>query len=257
MASVQEEFILNEIRLAASGKQSRNAVFNNSLAASCVLFLAVGIALYNTTFSPVARSAAARKFKITVALDNEEVKKKTPRPVVKQQKPIDLTKDPKLNATKTVVVEKKETLREVYGLKKVYSVGLGAGGSGDGSDAIVSKLGNTLEKDPDTLKATEEEIKGAVTSVATVTSKPVIEVAVKPEYTEEMKRNRVQGVVSARILVDIDGAVKRIEVLNDLGFGTKEAVEKACKELKFKPAMEGDTPVSTWIVFKFRFVLQE
>jgi outer membrane biosynthesis protein TonB len=259
MPGLNQEYLLREITLSPGGRTSAEKVFSNTLIASMVMFLAFGTALYNTKFSPVSLSAAARKFKVTVALDNDEVKKIPPavKPVVKPQKPVDLTKDPKLNATKTVVVEKKETLREVYGLKKVYSVGRGAGGSSEESDAIVSKLGNTLEKDPDTLKATEEEIKGAVTSVATVTTKPVVLKAAKPEYTEEMKRNRVQGVVSARILVDIDGKVKRIEILNDLGFGTKEAVEKACKELEFKPAMEGDTPVATLIVFKFRFVLQE
>ncbi|MBL8029462.1 MAG: energy transducer TonB [Fibrobacteres bacterium] len=254
----EQEYILREIQLAAGGSTYKNRAFQNIFAVSCIIFISAGIALYNTKFSPVARAAAARKISITVALENEQKKKvpAPPKPVVKQ-KPVDLTKDPKLNATKTVVVEKKEQLREVYGLKKVYAVGLGAGGSGDGSDAIVSKLGNTLEKDPDTIKATEQELKGPVTSVATVTTKPVIEKAVKPEYTDEMKQNRVQGVVSARILIDIDGAVKRVEILNDLGFGTKEAVEKACQELRFKPAMEGDKPVATWIVFKFRFVLQE
>ncbi len=253
-----KEYLFEEIQLAAGGRVYKIRTFGNIIAVSFFIFISVGIALYNTSFSPIARSSAARRVSITVSLESEQKQKVPipPKPIVKQE-PIDLTKDPKLNATKTVVVEKKETLREVYGLKKVYSVGLGASGSGEESDAIVSKLGNTLEKEPDTLKATDEEIKGAVTSVATVTTKPVLERAVKPDYTDEMKQNRVQGVISARILVDIDGEVKRVEVLNDLGFGTKEAVEKACKKLKFKPAMEGDTPVSTWIVFKFRFVLQE
>lgn len=191
--------------------------------------------------------------------------KKIP-PINKEQtitKAIDLTdKNIVLAQKENNVVEKTTTtttpVKQVYGLRRVFSVGLGSGGTSTTfSDVIIGKKGNTINKDFDTLKASEKELKGEIASVTVVTSKPVIISAEKPEYTDIMKENRVTGVVSVRILVDVDGLVKQVVVLNDLGFGTKEAVEKASRLLKFKPAMEGDKAVATWIVFKFRFVLQE
>ncbi len=246
-------FYLQELALVSPRTSAIR--FRAMLLASCGILLLLGFQLARVPFSTERPIDQARKLKMAITFEAEK-KKAESMPMVKK-KALDLTQAPELKADRNTVVKKvnRETVRSVYGLRRVLATGLGVGGSG--SEAIVSKLGNTLDKPTDTLTATEAEIKGEVASVSTVTTKPVPLETFKPEYTDEMKRNRVKGVISARVLVDIDGKVKRVEVLNDLGFGTREAAETACFKLVFKPAMEGDEPVAVWIVFKFRFVLQE
>ncbi len=149
--------------------------------------------------------------------------------------------------------ETKQKVRQVYGLRKVYSKGLGSGGSL--SDAVVGKLGNTIDKDYDTLVATPEDIKGQVVSVATVTSPPKFKKQSKPEYTKEMLENRVEGVIRIKALVDIDGKVKKTKLLNDLGFDSAAQALKATQDMEFDPARRGQEPVAVWIIIPIRFVM--
>ncbi len=179
-----------------------------------------------------------------------------------KEKPVDLTKKPILDQKKEEIVETlsspeqvKQPPRRVYGLKKVYSVGIGAAGSLE--DAIIGKQGNTLDTDIDTITATETDLKSAPVPITTVTSPPRIKLQVKPEYSKEMLQNRVEGVIRVKMLIDIDGKVKQVIVLDDLGFGSKEKVAEACFKMLFEPAKRGDQPVSVWISFKFRFEMLE
>jgi outer membrane biosynthesis protein TonB len=66
---------------------------------------------------------------------------------------------------------------------------------------------------------------------------------------------RIEGAIKAELLIDIDGTVKEARVLNDLGYGSKEAARKAFLQWTFEPAQKGDTPVAVWISFSIRFVL--
>jgi outer membrane biosynthesis protein TonB len=53
----------------------------------------------------------------------------------------------------------------------------------------------------------------------------------------------------------VDGKVKDVRILNDLGYGTKESAEKAFRQWLFEPAKKGDMPVAVWISFSIRFVM--
>lgn len=187
-----------------------------------------------------------------------ETEKKKEAPVVKEE-PVDLTEKPLMNQEKDQIVEeppeKKVTkkTRRVYGLKKVYSTGIGA--SGGAATAIIGKRGNTLDAAIDTVMATESDLQSPPVSITTVTTNPRLKTRVQPEYTKEMIENRVEGVVRVKVLVDIDGKVKRAIVLDDLGFGSKEKVSDACFKMTFEPARRGDEPVSVWIMMKIRFVM--
>lgn len=176
----------------------------------------------------------------------KKVVKKKPKP-----KPIDLTKKPKLKAKKDVIVKAPKKVRKVYGVDRVYSQGLGSGGSM--SNAVVAKVGNTINKEYDTLTATKADLKGEVVSQVTVTKAPSFKRRVKPSITPEMKKNNVEGVIKVKVLVDIDGRVKKALAKNNLGFGTKEAAIKACLAMEFFPAVRGKEPVAVWITIPIRF----
>ena len=186
--------------------------------------------------------------------------KPKPKPIVKpKRKPkpkkvYDLSEPVKLKAkvdVKEPVKQKKKKVRRVYGVKKVYSKGLGSGGSM--SNAVVGKVGNTVNKDFDTTVATKEDLLGQVVSAVTVTAAPKFKERVKAELTEEIRKSGVSGVVKVKVLVDIDGKVKKAIAKNDLGFGTKESAISACLKMEFHPAHRGEDVVAVWITIPVGF----
>jgi|GEM_PF-613091 len=186
----------------------------------------------------------------------KEEPKEPPKKAEVKEKPIDLTENPRLSQKEDDIEKQEErpqAQRRIYGLKRVYSRGIGAGGML--SDAVVGKLGNTINKEVDDLKATKDDIKGAVVSAATVTAAPRFRTRVKPEYTPEMLKNRVEGEIRVKVLVDIDGRVKKAVLLNDLGFGSGERAIEACYKMEFEPAMRGAEAVAVWIIIPIKFVL--
>jgi len=84
---------------------------------------------------------------------------------------------------------------------------------------VIGKIGNTLDKDVDTVTATKKDLAGPLVSITTVTSAPRLRKEVKPDYTKEMIAAKVEGVIRAELLVGGDGKVKEVKILNDIGYG--------------------------------------
>jgi TonB family protein len=76
-----------------------------------------------------------------------------------------------------------------------------------------------------------------------------------PNYTEEARRNKVQGVVVLRLLVDETGSVKNIRIVRGLPDGLNEKAIEAGYKLRFKPAMKDGKPVSYSTVVEMTFKL--
>jgi len=232
-----------------------------------VLSVFVGFGFYLKTIKIVPPSISERIEQVKTRFLIEEKKpvaiKEKPRlkPIEKKpvnEEPIDLTKNPVLKEKVDDIQEDravavKNPVKRVYGLRRVYSRGIGAGGSL--ADAVVGKLGNTLNKEVDTVTATKEEIKGQLVSTTTVTTAPSFIKKVKPEYTQEMLDNKIEGVIKVKVLVDIDGKVKKAIALDDLGYGSRDVAVKACFEMLFEPAKRVDEPVAVWIIIPIKFVL--
>jgi TonB family protein len=237
---------------------------------SLFVFACFGVYLYKNVPAPKSLEEKISQITTRFIMDEKpaevvrQVKEKKkivePKPKVEIPKePIDLTEKPVLNQPVNEIIEKTppteqeppKVVRRIYGLRKVYSTGLGSGGSA--TDAVIGKIGNTLNTEIDTFSATKEELKGSLVSVTTVTALPKIKRIVKPEYTKEMNENKIEGTIKVRVLVDIDGKVKKAIVLNDLGFGTKEKVLEACLKLEFDPASINDVPCAVWIIVPFTF----
>jgi protein TonB len=236
-----------------------------------ILTASIFFGLFLTTVKPVKQEIYSKiselktqfiiqeKKRITKKVEKKKPKKIIPQKIEKkktEEKPIDLTKKPELKKKEDDIkknVKKVKKVRRIYGLKKVYSKGIGTGGSL--SDAVIGKTGNTLNKDIDTITATEEELKGEVVSVTTITIQPKYKKRVKPEYSQEMLDNSVEGVVKVKVLVDIDGKVKKAIVLNDIGYGAAERARQACFKALFEPAKRDGVPVAVWIIIPIRFVI--
>ena len=229
---------------------------------SIIFFLGLGFYLKSMKLLPVIIDEVKVTRMKTQFVMAEKKKEAVKLPVIvpepEAKKPIDLTDKPLLNQKENATEkqdESKKIVERVYGLRKVYSIGIGAGGSAE--EAGIGKLGNTLNKEIDTLTATQEQLEGKVASVTTVTKMPVVKFQIKPEYTEEMKKNRIEGKMRAKILIGADGRVKQVELLNDLGFGSRESALASFKKMEFEPALQGDTPVAVWLTISVKFVLLE
>lgn len=79
--------------------------------------------------------------------------------------------------------------------------------------------------------------------------------APRPLYTEEARKARTQGVVLFEAVVDEEGNVIHVEVLQGLPFGLTDTATKAVKTWKYKPATKDGKPVSVYINLVVRFWL--
>ncbi len=80
-----------------------------------------------------------------------------------------------------------------------------------------------------------------------------------PEYPDEARRSNEQGTVLLRVLVDIDGSVKQVEIAHSSGFGILDdaARETVLRRWRFVPARASGVAVKSWIRVPIRFALTE
>ncbi|MEZ4655404.1 MAG: TonB family protein [Candidatus Eisenbacteria bacterium] len=142
--------------------------------------------------------------------------------------------------------------RPVYGVRTVLAHGIGAGSA---SGEIVSRRGNVLNGDVSSAAEDESEV-GSLVSISSVDAAPEPIHRVLPAYTDEMRRARASGVVTARLLIDRTGRVREVEILSDFGMGSAELARQAFEQFRFRPASRDGEPVSVRIVHKIRFEFQ-
>lgn len=86
-------------------------------------------------------------------------------------------------------------------------------------------------------------------------SSPKVISAVDPEFSDEARRQKYQGVVVLSLIVDAQGNPQRIRVIRPLGLGLDEKAVEAVRQYKFRPAMEGGRPVPVEIDIEVNFQL--
>jgi TonB family protein len=92
--------------------------------------------------------------------------------------------------------------------------------------------------------------------VAAGVSQPVIAMQVLPEYSDEARRNRVQGNAEAVVVVLGDGKVAGAEITKSLGYGLDEKAAAAVKQWQFRPALKDGNPVPVYLTVSFGFNLR-
>lgn len=80
-----------------------------------------------------------------------------------------------------------------------------------------------------------------------VDERPILLNQPRPLFTEEARKNKVQGVVRVRILVDTNGAVKEVILMRGLPDGLNEQAIRAAYQMRFRPAMKNGQPVPYWL----------
>jgi TonB family protein len=78
---------------------------------------------------------------------------------------------------------------------------------------------------------------------------------VEPEYSEEARKAKWQGVVRLRIEVWPDGRAHNIRVLRSLGLGLDEKAVQAVSQWMFRPGRKGGQDVRTFATVEVNFRL--
>jgi TonB family protein len=84
-------------------------------------------------------------------------------------------------------------------------------------------------------------------------SAPVLIYSVDPEFSDEARRAKYQGVCVVSMIVDAQGNPQNIQVARALGMGLDEKAIEAAKQYKFKPAYFHGHPVPVLINLEVNF----
>jgi TonB family protein len=92
--------------------------------------------------------------------------------------------------------------------------------------------------------ATEKPSDQQTPTPSTVNRRPTILYKENASYTDEARRNGVQGIVSLSVIFTADGTVTSIKVVRGLPDGLNERAIEAAKKIRFRPAIKDGKPVS-------------
>ncbi len=261
------------------GGRNGNGFFLRLLAGTQGLLLLAGGLMLTVEGTPVVALGGDEARRVTFRFEPESAPVEItpePRPVEPEPDPVEMAPEitpatvldqaidrsapePELESTPATTPDDPATPveppRRVYGVRKVFARGLGADGSG--APGLVVKRGNTVDGRADSLVATPEDLVGTLAPLSTVSRAPVPLRRVKPRYSDLLREHRATGTVTARLLVDVDGSVRLVEVTSDIGHDSSDLAEAAFRQFRFEPAIRGGEPVAVWIIHKIRFELQE
>ncbi len=74
-----------------------------------------------------------------------------------------------------------------------------------------------------------------------------------PSYTEEARKNQVQGTVTLRVVLAASGSVTNISVVRGLPDGLSERAIEAARRIKFTPAQKDGHAVSQSATVEMNF----
>ena len=86
-------------------------------------------------------------------------------------------------------------------------------------------------------------------------TQPVLLTRNDPEYSDEARKAKLQGIVELGIEVNASGQVTNVRVLRSLGLGLDERATDAVRQWKFRPGTVDGKPVTTRAVVEVNFRL--
>ncbi|MGB8258771.1 MAG: energy transducer TonB [Terracidiphilus sp.] len=97
---------------------------------------------------------------------------------------------------------------------------------------------------------------GGVYRIGGNISSPIPIHQVDPEFSDEARRAKYQGVCIVSLIVDAQGNPQNVHVVRALGMGLDEKAIEAVKQYRFKPALrDGKTPVAVSLNIEINFRL--
>jgi periplasmic protein TonB len=96
---------------------------------------------------------------------------------------------------------------------------------------------------------------GGIFRVGNGVSPPRVIYQPEPEFSEEARKAKFQGICTLALVVGVDGRPSQIRVQSSLGMGLDEKAIEAVKNWKFEPAMRDGHPVPVAIAVEVDFHL--
>lgn len=84
-------------------------------------------------------------------------------------------------------------------------------------------------------------------------SNPILIYAPDPEFSDEARRAKYQGVCVVSLIVDAMGNPQHVHIIRPLGMGLDEKAMEAVRQYKFRPAMYKGRPVAVMINIEVNF----
>jgi TonB family protein len=84
---------------------------------------------------------------------------------------------------------------------------------------------------------------------------PVVVSRTEPSYTDEARRQHIQGTVTLDVAIDAEGNPKVVRVAQGLGYGLDENAKAAVEQWKFKPGTFNGKPVAVAVKIAISFYL--
>ncbi len=122
--------------------------------------------------------------------------------------------------------------------------------------AVAVKAGNTTAKENDNLELNKDDADSLPIPVADylITDEPsVIFEPKNKQRTEEARKNGYTGTARMKILVDTNGTVRDVKLLNELKYGLGERAMEIVKQVKLSPAKVNGKPVAVIRDFTITF----
>ena len=98
-------------------------------------------------------------------------------------------------------------------------------------------------------------IGGGVFRVGGGVSAPEIVYKIDPEYSEQARKAKYQGTVVLSLVVQRDGSVRDIKIVQSLGLGLDEKAMEAVKQWRFRPGMKAGQAVDVAAMIEVTFRL--
>ncbi|HUI55943.1 MAG TPA: energy transducer TonB [Bryobacteraceae bacterium] len=166
--------------------------------------------------------------------------------------------DPKLPVTPTVVVPPNIPLPHIGPLGDPLSAVLGPPSNGTGSGGGIgsgSGGGVGSGRGPGVGPGWGGGIGGGPYRVGGGVSAPKPLFTPDPEYSEEARKSKYQGVVVLWLVIGSDGLPQEIKVARPLGMGLDEKAIEAVRTWRFKPAEKDGRPVAVQMNVEVSFRL--
>ena len=80
---------------------------------------------------------------------------------------------------------------------------------------------------------------------------------IRPDYTAEASRFRLQATVDAEVDIDAEGRVARIEFTRWAGYGLEASVEKAIRSMNWRPGERNGKPLPARVLLRYNFTKVE
>jgi TonB family protein len=122
------------------------------------------------------------------------------------------------------------------------AIGDGTGKSNNSRGTGVVRPSGFGDADTTALAAKPKPAAAAVqpkTTPAEILSKPV------PVYTDEARKQRIEGEVLLEVVFEASGKIRVLRVVRGLGHGLDENAVKAAEQVKFKPALRDGVPADS------------